>query len=548
MAKIIDPDNLSDKATNDGSTSVYINTTNKTIRLNRTGSLSYDGVTIKALYSFLKEEWRNDPFTKNLAAFDFPMNPITDEFFEFVQGWQLSGSSARQLIRDGGFLTRNTSGNVTAHYAGIKTIGTVEANDQIYYNQTGSKAIFRFTGSVNEVLQIVSDPNGDGNYADGYNRTGSLQIFLREYDQLYDQADLDSIGVTSLVAPKVFAFALNTSADLKVSTVDNDITGSSPYTAIKVNYFSQSFSREVDSATKRNFGIVIDVGTHSGVDGQTTAGGAVLNTFQGHITGSTYIGGTVVVHEGPNQGSYAISGTPTATAVTITTTFPNLATTQSFTLQRATPVVATAEEIYEKVQWLLRQNFDIDTTKQVITGSIADELLEFVGDTLICGGSIPTNTHGGGSGVIIEGFQSSDTNRLTFYDNTGTTRTYPFVSVLTINFGDNLVADTSARYWVYFSTLPGANNDFNESGALLVDDNDGLKMSGSVAAQSSIQHTFDYDNNVQGGRSSGTDADVTVIGIGLNTGQYVKAVGTIERSTTNVVSLIASLERNYSNP
>jgi hypothetical protein len=120
--------------------------------------------------------------------------------------------------------------------------------------------------------------------------------------------------------------------------------------------------------------------------------------------------------------------------------------------------------------------------------------------------------------------------------------------VLTINFGTNLSSDASAKYWVYFTTLPGAGNDFGESGALIVDDNDGADMSGSISSQTSIQRTFNYDGNVQGGRTAGTDATITAIGIGLSTGQYVRAQGTIARSTANSISLVAALERNYSNP
>jgi hypothetical protein len=149
---------------------------------------------------------------------------------------------------------------------------------------------------------------------------------------------------------------------------------------------------------------------------------------------------------------------------------------------------------------------------------------------------------------VIEGFSSNDTNRLTFRDETGTDRTYPFVAVLTLQFGANLVADSNAKYWVYFTTLPGSNNDFNEPGATLVQDNSSNEMSGAVAAQTSIQRTFNYDGNVQGGRTVGTDANVTVVAIGLQTGQYVRATGLIERSTSNTISLVAPLERNYSNP
>ena len=83
---------------------------------------------------------------------------------------------------------------------------------------------------------------------------------------------------------------------------------------------------------------------------------------------------------------------------------------------------------------------------------------------------------------------------------------------------------------------------------LIVDDNAGADMTGTVSGAGSIQKTFNYDGNSQGGRTPGTDADITVVAIGLITGQYVRATGLIERSTSNAVSLVAPLERNYANP
>ena len=119
MALITDPDNLNDQATDTGATEVFINTTTKRIDLRVAGNLSADGVTEKAIYSFLKEEWTNDPFTKNLPAYPFPMVPITDQQFELVDGWDWEDSVAYKLIRRGGWIVRNTAGNVIKVFANI---------------------------------------------------------------------------------------------------------------------------------------------------------------------------------------------------------------------------------------------------------------------------------------------------------------------------------------------------------------------------------------------------------------------------------------------
>lgn len=286
------------------------------------------------------------------------------------------------------------------------------------------------------------------------NYRNAVKVFLRVRDgdtngKTYAQADLPDIGVDA-VDNKVFRFPLSNGTDLKISATDGTITGTSPYTQIDIRYFDQSFSRDIDLiGTPRNFGIVIDVGTFSGVDGSTVAAGSTLTTSEGGVPVTIYNGGTLTIHEGADKGVYTIT-TATGTTVGISGTFPTGASGSSFTLQRVSPVAATAEQIYEKVQYLLRQAADVDSTDQTVTGRTADELLEFVGDTLKAGLSIPVNPNGGGSGVIIEGFSANDTNRLVYFDNTASERTYPFVAAGTINWNTNLQTDADGFYWMYY--------------------------------------------------------------------------------------------------
>ena len=555
MALITDPDLLADSATDNGSTEVYINTTNKTVKLVVVGDLSNDGVTLKCVYSFLKEQWRNDPNSKNLAAFPFPMVPITDESFELVEGWDFANDTSRYLVRTGGWTVRNTGGSTTQKWAGIVGLGSIESNDQLYFSQGSGSVNIQLQGQVNQAVLILSDSNGDGNL-DFDNRT-RFKLFVREQAQTYDDSDLTSIGVTQMDSI-AYRSPIGTSIDLKISDADTSVSGSYPFNEIKVNYFSSIFKRDIDTTNlARSFGIVIDVGTHSGVDGAFTSGQNTLTSSAGGISGSNFVGGTLVVHSGSAKGTYNLAGSvpQAANMINISTTFPSTETNVPFTLYKSASLGATAEQIYERVQYLLRQNRNVNaipTGSVSVIGKTSDLLLQFVGDTIEAGTLNPVNlasgSNGSVSGVLIEGFSSSDTNRLTFRDELGTDRTYPFVAVLTLNFGSNLVADANAKYWVYFTSLPGGSDDFGQSGAVIVDDNSNADMSGSISSQSSIQRTFNYDGNVQGGRSAGTDANVTAIAIGLGTGQYVRAAGTIARSTANTLSLVAALERNYSNP
>jgi len=629
MAKITDPDLLADSAADDGSTEVYINTSSKTIKLVQTGDLSSDGVTLKALYSFLKEEWKNDPNTKSLAAFPFPMTPITDESFEFVEGWDFLNDTARYLIRDAGWTVKNTSGNVTQKWAGIIGLGTIESNDQLYFDQGNGATNVQLQGQINQAVQILRDDDGDANYSEGsdYDRRTTFNLFCREYAQLYGKSGLTDIGVTTMDSI-AYRFPISTGTDLKITAVDGTVAASSPYSVVKIRYFDQAFTRDVDTTTLRSYGIVVDVDSHSGVDGSAPGGASVLTTAEGGMTINDFSGGTLTIYEGTDKNVSFPIVSNTATTITVTGTIAS-GSNLSFTAFKATPTTATAEQIYTKVQWYLRQATDIDATDQSVTGKTADAIMRFVGDTLVCGNPSPTNPNGGGSGVIIQGFSTSDTNRLEFYDNTGTKRTYPYVATLTLNFGDNLKNESNAKYWIWFTqthqvtatdlaitsasgqnatltssstnltqisngeefyvsgfTTAGNNGKYRATGAggatsvtvtkadtgddnftnesagatvtirynaydtasaLLVDDNSGADMTGTVSSQSSVTKSFNYDGNVQGGRTAATDASVTAIGIGLSTGQYVRATGTIARSTSNSISLVAPLERNYAN-
>jgi hypothetical protein len=150
MPLIVDPDNL-----NQG-TEVAFNTSAKTITLSESGNLSTDGVTLKALYSFCKEEWKDDA---TLIPFEFPFVPITDESFELVEGWDFANDASRYLIRTAGWAVKNTSGNTTQEWAGIVGLGSIEADDQLYFDQGAGATNVQLSGQVNQAVQTLSDPN-----------------------------------------------------------------------------------------------------------------------------------------------------------------------------------------------------------------------------------------------------------------------------------------------------------------------------------------------------------------------------------------------------
>ena len=195
----------------------------------------------------------------------------------------------------------------------------------------------------------------------------------------------------------------------------------------------------------------------------------------------------------------------------------------------------TAEQINEFVQYQLRQAGDIDADGSNVIGALAESLTAFLGNTL--------KTK---EGVFIDNFLPNDTNRIIFTDDGGVERTFPFVASGSLVFNNNLVSDNSAIYRVFFT------DTFGTAGATIVNDNAGNPLSGLVGGNPTIGFDFDYDGNVQQGRAPATDAnpdvDVTVVAIGLDSAQYVSATSTIGRASGQTISLVAPLERNYSNP
>lgn len=195
---------------------------------------------------------------------------------------------------------------------------------------------------------------------------------------------------------------------------------------------------------------------------------------------------------------------------------------------------ATLEQIYTKVQYLLRQETDINTggTAGSKIGKIQDDLLAFVGDTL------ETSTS-----VYIDNILTADSNRIKFKDDSGVFRENLYTAAGTITFNTPLIGAGSS-YRLFFTSPPGAGNDYGEAGAITVNDATGTPITGTISGPS-VSFTYDYDGNVQGGFTGGTDRPVTLIGIRPGGGKFVASTGLLTRSKTISLSLVAEVDRVY---
>ena len=540
MAKITDPDDL-----NVG-TEITIDTSGKTFTLVAAGNLvAKDGVTGNALWAKFVDLWTSSTYNK----YPFPMNIIDARSGQYIfgqdpggsyNGWKPAGDTTRQMIRDAGWSEYSNLGALNRQYVGMVALASgFPAGAQFYYQKAtgGGAANFTFTDAPNEAIQVYGDAS-NGNFD---SRT-FFKLFCREPSYLYDDSVLGDVGESGTGAYKV-ALPIAVGSDLDITAADGTVSSSSPYTKIVVRYFSGAFTKAIESGTGRNFGIVIDAGTHSGIDG-SVSGGNTLTTAAAGINGSDFTGGTIKVHEGTSKGTYTISGTPAAGSVTITGTFPGTESNLSFTLYPASPLGATLQQIYTKIQYQLRQNSDIDATSGSVTGKTAALLLNFVGSSLKCGFYAPSNPNGGGSGVIVEGIRDADLNSIVFYDNTAASREYPYASAGALNFNSFLTSGSTGYYRMYFTTLPGASDDYGESGAVTVNDKDGEPIAGTISS-AQLSFSFDYSGNVQGGRTGGTDAAVTIVAGNAGSAKPVVATGTITQSKSISFTLTAEQDRGY---
>ena len=193
---------------------------------------------------------------------------------------------------------------------------------------------------------------------------------------------------------------------------------------------------------------------------------------------------------------------------------------------------ATAEQIYTKIQYLLRQATDIDAGAGAVVGKTANLLLNFVGDTLI------TTT-----GVYIDNYNTNDVNRLVFTDKNGIARTEPFTATGNLNFNSFLTLGGTGYYRMYFTDLSGVA-DYGLTGAITVNDASATGIFGTITS-GSISFTFAYDSNTQGGRTAGTDAQVTVVAGNAGSAKPVVTNYTITRATGQGISLVAENDRAY---
>lgn len=191
----------------------------------------------------------------------------------------------------------------------------------------------------------------------------------------------------------------------------------------------------------------------------------------------------------------------------------------------------TRFQIYTRMQYLLRQNSNINTggTAGAVTGKTADLICWFVGPTLYTRAFFTPI--------------AADLNDVVFIDDNGVERVFPYASAGTLNFNANLTSGGAGYYTLYYTTTPGGD-DFGEGTAIIVKDKDGIDITGTITG-ASIAFTFDYSSNTQGGYAGGTNRDVTLVWGNPGVAKPGVSTGQITQSKGISISAVAEADPSY---
>lgn len=495
------------------------------------GSDAADGITGQALYSAAKIVWKN---SSTFIKYPFPMEAITPEQFDFKNGWTLDSTDSdvtRKSLRTCGWTEFNSAGTaVTQRWIGVVSLGTLGATDTSYFQwDTDAKQDFTFPGPLNEGVQIFGD-SSNGNF-DYFQQSNILTLFNRIQGKLYSSATNVSIGAPSL-SYIVYRFPLSNATDLNIDAPDAHIEFTDTISATSWSGGVATFTIADSSDLTVGQRVYVENASVSAWDGVYTVKAAPTGTsFTADVEndpGATSTGDITSIH---GQITTNLTDT-TATDVdgdTVNENYSQVASDAS--------TVATTQEIYEKLQFLLRQSTDIDTGTGTEIGNVYPSLAAFVGDLLQ-----------GVQGFFIDGLNDNFLNNVSFIDDTGAARNYPFISSGTITFGPN-AGSGDFEFFMFYTSLPlGTNADYGEANATIVSDKDGNPISGTYSG-SPVTFSFKYESETAGGdRTAGVDAPITIVGLGLEGGQFISVTSTITRSQGISILLAPAQERNYDNP
>jgi hypothetical protein len=460
------------------------------------GFLDLDGVLGQAFYSKAVIDWKDDNFL--IANAPFPMLTIDADAGKYLIGQDPSGNNSgwvpkddadvtgsyalrtRKMFRNMGWSEISSAGTIDAQYAGVRTLGafldeTAGTGDLAYYQFGTDTTVddtvdFAFNGPVNEAVLafneignptdfefVVGAPDDSltqsaGDFiADGFKVGGSITIrdattpandgtyiiktvatlTLTFEATVFDTFEVDPLAQVSVDNRTAITLRLRvrtTSGNTNARTFSQADLASAGETTLSNRLFTFGLSNSQD----------LDISVTDGVLTTTSPWQDMSITYYatGQPQGDGGGGGDGFLVGGPYNFGIVVDG-----------------------------ATGTNTEVYEFVQWSLRQATDIDADADTAIGKTMDGLMRFVGPTLEVGStdgglSFPRNPDGGGSGVYIINLAAASSNDTVYFDNTGTSRSAPLTVSVTLDFNSTLIDDTVAEYTLFFDfTRTRASDD-----------------------------------------------------------------------------------------
>lgn len=583
MTKIVDPDKLS-KSTDDSQGTpdgnVYFDLSNTRIELidtlsgytagsgNELIDANYNsgGVSIQTLYSFLKEQWKSD---STLIKYPFPMEAITAEQFEFINGWTLTDGAAstvnsKQLIRDGGYAERDTSGVVQKEYAGIISLGLLaDSNAQPYFafDDDVAKNDFSYQGQVNEAIQIFELGGVD-------EREKTLTLFVRSAPTgtsgnvtgyQFVQTSTGDIGVTTL-ATQAYRFPLAQLEDPNVDLLVSELTGT-VFDDMRTEYYTSAQSI-TETGTTFSVGVVIDA-NFDDADTQPTLSqiyqwtqnelrqATDINVSPGDITADViglltdpllqFVGATLkTLRQSDNDGVF-IEGVGSNDLNNVEFV-DNSGTTQKFPFKVGVNLDFNTN-ILDDPNSKYFLFYTTNTGGDYGTGNT-------VSVTKDAGGAVSGDIHT--NAATLTGNMSGTGNA--DVDASAGTITVSAAGWTINELSDKIISldgTNAGKYYVESNTATVAT---------IKDDGKGLDVDDATADYAIIEpnvaggttpritFTYNYAGNTDGGRTADTDAAITLVALGLEKAQFATASSTITKVNSVTVPVSNPLERNYEDP
>lgn len=589
MAKILDPDKLSkstDASTGTPDGNVYFDLTNLTIELlpnvvggwqnagNELDDNNYNagGVSVQALYSFLKEQWKSDA---TLIKYPFPMVAITAEQFEFVEGWTLTDGNespalfnSKKLIRDGGWAERGTGATgITKEYAGIISLGTLaDANAAPYYAFAGdaAKRALNYGGQVNEAVLIYD--NTVSPVID--DRSKVLTLYVRSAPTgtsgnvtgyIFAQTATTDIGV-SLLATQAYRFPLAQAVDPNVDLLVSELSGG-VFADMRVEYYSTPQSI-TDTGTSFNVGVVIDANIgddapiptlsqiYQWVQNELRTAGDI-NVAPGDVSTRgeltdllvQFVGATLkTIRQADGDGVF-IEGVG-STELNNVEFVDNTGASQVYPFKVGVNLDFNSNVLDDpNSKYFLF--YTTNTGGDFGTGSAVsvtdDGSAAVTGDVHTQAASYTGSMTGTSDGDITA---SARTMQVT---GAGWSSPQLVGKILSVTDGTN-----AGKYYVASHT---ADTITIEADGKIFDVDDATASWALIEPNEAggtnvprITFTYNYASNSDGGRTPDTNADITLVALGLEKAQYATAAGTITKVNSVTLPISNPLERNYEDP